>query len=90
VTVHRRPSSFTGEFCRAATAASLPKATFYMLRHTHASQLLSAGEPVTNVLRRLGHKNPAITLQVNSHVLEGMDAAAAGKTDQIMNAILYG
>ena len=62
-----------------------------MLRpYTHASQLLSAGEPVTSVSRRPGHKNPAITLQVYPHVLEGMDDAAAGKTDQIMNAILYG
>ena len=90
VTVHRRPAGFTGEFRRAATAAGLPRATFHMLRHTHASHLLSAGEPVTSVSRRLGHKNPAITLQVYSHVLEGMDDAAAGKTDQIMNAILYG
>ena len=32
----------------------------------------------------------AITLQVYSHVLEGMDDAAAGTTDKIMNAILYG
>ncbi|MCS5661906.1 MAG: tyrosine-type recombinase/integrase, partial [Dehalococcoidia bacterium] len=73
-----------------ATAAGLPRAIFHMLRHTHANHLLSAGEPVTSVSRRLGHKNPAITLQVYSHVLEGMDDAAAGKTDQIMNAILYG
>lgn len=86
----RSPGGFTGEFRRAATAAGLPRATFHMLRHTHASQLLSAGEPVTSVSRRLGHKNPAITLQVYSHVLEGMDDAAAVKTDQIMNAILYG
>lgn len=88
--VHRRLGGFTGEFSRVATAAGLPKATFHILRHTHASHLLSAGEAVTRVSRPLGHKNPAITLQVYSHVLEGMDDAAAGKTDQIMNAILYG
>ena len=87
VKVHRRLGGFTGEFSRVATAAGLPRATFH---HNHASQLLSAGEPVTSVSRRLGHKNPAITLQVYSHVLEGMDDAAAGITDQIMNAILYG
>ena len=37
---------------------------------------------------KLGHKNPAITLQVYSHVPDGMDDAAAEKMDQIMNAIL--
>lgn len=37
---------------------------------------------------KLGHKNPAITLQVKLHLPDGIDDAAAETTDQIMKTIL--
>ncbi len=42
---------------------------FHDLRHYYASALLNAGVPVTEVSRRLGHADPAVTLRVYSHAL---------------------
>lgn len=47
------------------------------LRHLHASLLLSKGLPVTNVAQRLGHANPAITMQVYAHAMKRQDEEAA-------------
>lgn len=84
----RSPNGFSSEFRREVIAAGIPHATFHMLRHTHASQLLRDGVPVTSVSKRLGHKDGSITLKIYAHVLEGMDDSAAEKTGQMMNKIL--
>ena len=42
--------------------------TFHQLRHTYASLLIEAGESVTVVAARLGHKNATETLQTYSHL----------------------
>lgn len=39
------------------------------LRHTFASLLLQAGEPITYVSQQLGHKDASITLRVYAHWL---------------------
>ncbi len=39
------------------------------MRHTFASLLLQAGEPITYVSRQLGHKDSSITLRVYAHWL---------------------
>src|SRR5580658_7838029 len=39
------------------------------MRHTFASQLLQAGEPITYVSAQLGHKDSSITLRVYAHWL---------------------
>jgi integrase len=41
----------------------------HKLRHAHASILLSEGAPPTAVADRLGHANPAVTLELYSHVI---------------------
>lgn len=41
----------------------------HQMRHTFASLLLQAGEPITYVSRQLGHKDSAITLRVYAHWL---------------------
>jgi len=38
------------------------------LRHSNASYLISLGIPITVISRRLGHKNPKITLDTYSHM----------------------
>ena len=50
----------------------LPKIRLHDLRHTHATLLLAAGEPVKVVSERLGHANATITLTVYQHVHPGM------------------
>jgi integrase len=44
---------------------------------TPTQRQLRAGVPVHVVSARLGHADPAITLQVYAHVLQGDDHAAA-------------
>ncbi|TDB38228.1 MAG: site-specific integrase [Actinobacteria bacterium] len=61
---------------------------FHDLRHTHASNLLRDGVPVNVVSQRLGHAEPAITLNVYSHVLPGMQEEAAAKVDEMMAEVL--
>ncbi len=47
----------------------LPRFDIHDLRHTHATHLLMAGWSVAIVSRRLGHANPAITLQLYAHAI---------------------
>lgn len=56
---------------------------FHHLRHYYASALLNAGVPITEVSRRLGHADPAITLKIYSHALP---EAAAGAELAIIEA----
>jgi integrase len=74
-----RPSSFSVGWGRLQSGVR-----FHDLRHTHATQLLRAGVDVATVSKRLGHANPAITLRVYSHVLEGSDEAAAQRLEQAL------
>lgn len=48
---------------RLAVGAGVPAARLYDLRHMHATTLLLAGVPVHVVAARLGHADPAITLE---------------------------
>ncbi len=45
--------------------------------HTHGTLLIKAGVPVKVVSERLGHGNPAFTIDTYQHVLPGMQAEAA-------------
>lgn len=47
----------------------LPRFDIHDLRHTHATHLLMDGWSVAIVSRRLGHANPAITLQLYAHAI---------------------
>jgi integrase len=57
----------------------LPTIRLHDLRHTHATLLLKAGEPVKVVSERLGHASAMITLGVYTHVLPGMQRDAANR-----------
>jgi integrase len=60
-----------------ARNAGLPAIRLHDVRHSYATAALAAGVPAKVVSERLGHANIAITLDVYSHVIPGMDAAAA-------------
>ena len=49
------------------------------LRHTHATLLLAAGEPVKVVSERLGHASATTTLTVYQNVHPGMGREAADR-----------
>lgn len=69
-----RFSTHWAGFCRRNGFKGL---RFHDLRHTHATQLLSAGVHPKVVSERLGHAGVGITLDTYSHVLPGIQREAA-------------
>jgi len=66
--------------CQAALGVdALPAIRLHDLRHSHATILLTAREPVHVVSQRLGHAGPVITMTVYAHVLPGSQREAAEK-----------
>lgn len=60
-----------------AAIAGVKKIRVHDLRHSHASFLIHSGVPITAISKRLGHKNPKITLEVYSHVYQSSDTEIA-------------
>ena len=67
--------------------ARLRRVTFHTLRHSCASAMIAAGAPVTEVQHRLGHANPAITLQIYSHFFQHTESDAANRlANDVLNS----
>jgi len=77
------PSALTLAFRRIIKKAGLKDIRIHDLRHTHATLMLKAGIHPKVVSERLGHANIGITLDTYSHVLPGLQEAAAEKFDRI-------
>ena len=72
----KRMSAFFKAFCSGVGVKLGAGEAFHVLRHTHATQLLSNGVNPKEVQSRLGHSRIETTFGY-SHVLPGEDAAAA-------------
>jgi integrase len=72
----------------AMQATGLPGVSLHSLRHSHASQLLSEGVPITAVSQRLGHRSPNVTLGIYSHCLPDDTQAAAKAWNAAMGSVL--
>jgi len=77
------PNAVTLAFRRIIKKAGLKDIRIHDLRHTHATLMLKAGIHPKVVSERLGHANIGITLDTYSHVLPGLQEAAAEKFDSI-------
>jgi integrase len=79
-----QPRSLTREWMKnkIIQRTALPRIRFHDLRHTHASQMLSAGVHPKVASERLGHSTIGITLDLYSHVMPGMQADAAERVDE--------
>ena len=77
------PNAVTLAFRRIMKRAGLKGIRIHDLRHTHASLMLMAGIHPKVVSERLGHANIGITLDLYSHVLPGLQEAAAEKFDRM-------
>jgi integrase len=64
--------------------AGLSNVRFHDLRHTHATLMLMAGIHPKIVSERLGHSKVAITLDIYSHILPGLQEAAAESFDRML------
>jgi integrase len=74
------------EYARLIKEAKVKRIKFHGLRHTMATTLLNAGEPVHNVSKRLGHASVAMTLEIYAHCLPESGKQMASK----MGAVLHG
>lgn len=83
-----QPRSITHEWVRLVTKTALPRIRFHDLRHSHASQMLAAGVHPKIASERLGHSTIAITLDLYSHVMPGMQADAAEQVDAALQAAI--
>ncbi len=77
----KQPNSLTHEFTYLVGRADVPRVRFHDLRHSHATQLLTAGVHPKIVQERLGHSTITITLDLYSHVSDTMQANAAAQLD---------
>ncbi len=69
---HRNPEHVSRQFLRdVERCGQVPAIRLHDLRHTHATLLLLAREPVHVVSQRLGHASPMVTLTVYVHVMPG-------------------
>ena len=78
------PDAPTHDFTAIVRSANLPHLTLQGLRHAHATLMLTAGIHPKVVSERLGHSNIAITMDIYSHVLPGLQEAAAQALDELL------
>jgi len=79
---HRNPERFSRSWNKTvgraiAAGIDITVIRLHDLRHSHASLLLSDGEPVKTVSERLGHASVGITLATYAHVMPGDQKRAA-------------
>lgn len=79
------PREFTKRFQRYLKKAGLPKVRLHDLRHTHASLLLARGVHPKIVQERLGHSSITMTLDLYSHLVPGLQEAAAATLNGLLS-----
>jgi integrase len=87
---HLKPDSVTAKACLIAKRAGLNDTSLHTLRHSHGSQLLSAGVPLPTVSKRLGHSSVYVTATVYSHALAKDEIAAADAWDAAVETAMKG
>ncbi len=82
------PNTLTSGFASFVRKTDIPRVRFHDLRHTHATQLLKEGVHPKVAQERLGHATIAVTLDLYSHVMPGMQEDAALRVDRALKAAL--
>ena len=75
------PDNLSREIRRIVKEAGLPHETLHGLRHAYATALLSANVHFAVVQSALGHSSFTLTIDTYSHVLPGLEEAAARRID---------
>lgn len=78
------PDEVSRAFTKAVNLAGFPGIRLHDLRHSHATILLAQGVHPKVVQERLGHAQIGMTLDTYSHVVPGLQEAAAGKIDDAL------
>ena len=82
------PNSLSQEFRRIVRKYKLPYGTLHGLRHSFATSLLSANVHPAVVQSALGHSSISVTIDTYSHVMPGLEEAAARQIDEALNLTL--
>jgi len=77
-----RPNTVSRALQEIAQSIGLKGARLHDLRHAHATILLQQGVHPKIVQERLGHSSVATTLDIYSHVLPGLQEAAARRFEE--------
>ena len=77
-------SVLSHDFGRTAMKAGLAGVRFHDLRHTFASLMLLRGAKPKVISEALGHSSVAFTMDVYSHIIEGMQSDAVALLDEIL------
>jgi len=78
------PDSISKEWRLRIIKSGLPRIRFHDLRHTHASHMLASGVHPKIASERLGHSRVGITLDLYSHVTDGLQDDAVALVDEAM------
>jgi integrase len=78
------PGVLTHNFARIVKRAGLEGVRFHDLRHTFASLMLLRGAKPKVISEALGHSSVAFTMDVCSHIIEGMQEDAMALLDEVL------
>jgi len=78
------PGVLTHNFARIAKRVGLENVRFHDLRHTFASLMLLRGAKPKVISEALGHSSVAFTMDVYSHIIEGMQEDAMALLDEVL------
>ena len=71
------PSAISTRFRKLTREAGLPMIRLHDARHTHVSQLIDSGIPLTAIAARVGHSRASFTLDTYGHLLPNADRHAS-------------
>ena len=80
--MHRLITAYNGT---VSESEQLPNLDLHELRHSHATLLLEAGVPISEISRRLGHVDIYITLSTYAHWLPENDKKASDAIAQVFS-----
>jgi len=78
------PGVLSHNFAGITKKAGLENVRFHDLRHTFASLMLLRGAKPKVISEALGHASVAFTMDVYSHIIEGMQSDAMALLDQVL------
>ncbi len=81
------PGTISHTFVKIARKAGFPHLRLHDLRHTHATLVLQQGVHLKVVQERLGHATISTTSDIYSHVLPGIQEAAAARFDDEFSGV---
>lgn len=80
------PSVLSHAFQKIASRAGLEGVRFHDLRHTFASLMLLRGAKPKVISEALGHASVAFTMDIYSHIIEGMQSDAMELLNEVLPA----